>query len=222
MKKAKNIKIKNTVTYIIFYIVFALILFVLHKAIYFGSHTTIDDFKFFNFSIKFPLIEFLLWFVCSSLSIGIYSSIPIIKKNKQSENREKKQGNKRIIVSIICSVFIIVMSSWYVVISGAGYYDNSIKFKCNDSVFRICEVDYENLEIYKLDGYYYKFPSRPNMLEPVYYEYKENGYAVSDGQGNYFEFGKLNKNSNDYKMLSDIAKHYNREIKEIRTIRDLW
>ncbi|MDE5995995.1 MAG: hypothetical protein K2G56_03665, partial [Eubacterium sp.] len=49
----------------------------------------------------------------------------------------------------------------------------------------------------------------------------ENAYAISDGNGNYYDYGELLEGGKAETKLKEIAEKYNKEIVEIDTIDEL-
>lgn len=89
-----------------------------------------------------------------------------------------------------------------------AFFDDGVKYIA-DYGAAVCTVKYEDLKIYRLEGYYSK----------GYYDY-DNGYAVSNGD-RFYELGNLEKGSEAESRLLAIAKKYNIEISEIKTVQDL-
>ena len=49
----------------------------------------------------------------------------------------------------------------------------------------------------------------------------ENSYAISDSNGNYYDYGELEAGGAAETKLKEIAEKYNKEIVEIETIDEL-
>lgn len=135
---------------------------------------------------------------------------------KRVEDRYRKDDKDRygklakplkIIVAIIIPLFIYMISliSFYDV----GYYDDYVRY--NITFFEVVDVKYEDLEIYKIKGYF----------DDGEFVLNENAYAISDGNGNYYDYDEIEQNGQTEKKLKEIAKQYNKEIVEIETIMDL-
>lgn len=84
-----------------------------------------------------------------------------------------------------------------------GYYDDYVKFS-DSSSFKIVNAEYENLNIYKVQY---------EDKEPV-----ENAYIIADGEGNYYNYGEIDPNSETQQKLNEIAEKYGKEIIEVESI----
>lgn len=115
----------------------------------------------------------------------------------------------KIIVAVIIPVFIFMLS--LVSFCDVGYYDDYVRY--NISFFEAVDVNYEDLEVYKVK---YSYEDEEETLEE-----NENYYAISNGNGNYYDYGELAKGGKTETKLKEIAKQYNKEIVEIETIMDL-
>ncbi|MDE6111282.1 MAG: hypothetical protein K2F65_05135, partial [Eubacterium sp.] len=83
-----------------------------------------------------------------------------------------------------------------------------------DTFFEVIDVNYEDLEIYKVKGFY-------DDEEDDEYTLNENAYAISDGNGNYYDYNEIEEGGAVETKLKEIAEKYNKEIVEINSIQDL-
>lgn len=129
---------------------------------------------------------------------------------------------KKTITAMIFSVpLLVILPIWFTVISGVGFYDGSVKFADDENRFRLCCAEYEDMEIYELEGYFFKFPNGAYSTAPEYYRYKNKAYCITDGEGHYFDLGELEENSRAYKKIAEISKQYGKEIKTVKSDYDL-
>lgn len=94
-----------------------------------------------------------------------------------------------------------------------GYYDTYVRYN-GGMFFGTTDVSYEDLEIYKVKFIY-------DEDEEDDYAPSENAYAISDGNGNYYDYGELIKDGKTETKLKEIAEIYNKEIKEINSVEDI-
>ncbi|MDE6751185.1 MAG: hypothetical protein K2J59_00230 [Eubacterium sp.] len=145
----------------------------------------------------------------------------IMPENMKSrvEDRYKKDGKDRygklakplkIIVAIIAPLFIymLFLISFYDV----GYYDTYVRY--NVSFFEAVDVNYEDLEVYKVK---YSYEDEEEMLIE-----NENYYAISDRYGNIFEYGELEQGGETETKLKEIAEKNNKKIVELDTMEELY
>lgn len=116
----------------------------------------------------------------------------------------------KIIVAVIIPVFIFMLS--LVSFCDVGYYDDYVRY--NISFFEAVDVNYEDLEVYKVK---YSYEDEEETLEE-----NENYYAISDGYGNIFEYGELEKGGKTETKLKEIAEKNNKQIAEIDTMDELY
>lgn len=183
----------------------------IHIVLYKTMFTYIKVAHLFGLSFRIPYIEILLWFAASVLIYGVADKL----------NNVKKQNGKTV-TAMIFALAVSVISVLYIAFSGLAFSDNSVIFKDASSIMRVCSVRNDELQIYKVKGYYYSIPRAGSSFEGEYYTYKSDAYAVSDGRGHYFEFGEIDENSSSYEGLKHIEENYNKEIIEINSVRDLY
>lgn len=189
----------------------AVMAFLIHIVLYKTVFTYVKVAHLFGLSFKIAYIEILLWFASSVLTYGVADKF----------NNMKKQNGKTV-TAIILALAVSVISVLYIAFSGLAFSDNSVIFKDASSIMRVCSVRNDELQIYKVKGYYYSIPRAGSSFEGDYYTYKSDAYAVSDGRGHYFEFGEIDENSSAYEELKHIEENYKKEIIEIHSVRELY
>ena len=189
----------------------AVMAFIIHIVLYKTVFTYVNVTHLFGLSFRIAFAELLLWFASSALLYGVSDKFDTLKKQ-----------NRKTVAAMILASVISVISIIYIAFSGLAFSDNGVTFKDDSSIMRICNVGNDEVQIYKVKGYYYKVPDAGSPFEGYYHPYKSDAYAVSDSEGHYFEFGELNKNSSAYEQLKQIEKNYNKKIIEIHSVRDLY
>lgn len=118
------------------------------------------------------------------------------------------------IVLVLISVLSLLFS-----FDGIGYYDDYVRFDDKSTHFKIVDVEYENLNIYKVQYDYvdsyntYRHAVRHSTYKPV-----ENAYIIADGEGNYYNYGEIDPNGETQQKLYEIAEKYGKEIIEVESI----
>ena len=131
-----------------------------------------------------------------------------MKRQTQSEyddEMKRRYGANNKTIRFVIAVILILFAFFDFAISfdGIGYYDDYVKFS-DSSSFKIVNIEYENLSIYKVQ-YYDK--------KPV-----ENSYIIADDNGNYYNYGELDPNGETQQKLNEIAEKYGKEIIEVESI----
>lgn len=131
-----------------------------------------------------------------------------MKRQTQSEyddEMKRRYGANNKTIRFVIAVILILFAFFDFAISfdGIGYYDDYVKFS-DSSSFKIVNIEYENLSIYKVQ-YYDK--------KPV-----ENSYIIADDNGNYYNYGELDPNGETQQKLYEIAEKYGKEIIEVESI----
>lgn len=131
-----------------------------------------------------------------------------MKRQTQSEyddEMKRRYGANNKTIRVVIAVILILFALFDFVVSfgGIGYYDDYVKFS-DLSSFKIVNVEYENLSIYKVQ-YYDK--------KPV-----ENSYIIADDNGNYYNYGEIDPNGETQQKLNEIAEKYGKEIIEVESI----
>lgn len=131
-----------------------------------------------------------------------------------SEETGVKSEKKAKVLSIIFAVGFTAAAVFMMMLSilDIGFYDDYVKF-FSDSNSSLCEVSYDNLEIYRVKYYY---DDNEELVE------NENAYAVADKQHTvYFDIGEVVELGETEKRLMDISTEYGIEIRQIDTLRQL-
>lgn len=131
-----------------------------------------------------------------------------MKRQTQSEyddEMKRRYGANNKTIRFVIAVILILFAFFDFAISfdGIGYYDDYVKFS-DSSSFKIVNIEYENLSIYKVQ-YYDK--------KPV-----ENSYIIADGGGNYYNYEEIDPNGETQQKLNEIAEKYGKEIIEVESI----
>lgn len=131
-----------------------------------------------------------------------------MKRQTQSEyddEMKRRYGANNKTIRVVIAVILILFALFDFVVSfgGIGYYDDYVKFS-DSSSFKIVNIEYENLSIYKVQ-YYDK--------KPV-----ENSYIIADDNGNYYNYGELDPNGETQQKINEIAEKYGKEIIEVESI----
>lgn len=131
-----------------------------------------------------------------------------MKRQTQSEyddEMKRRYGANNKTIRVVIAVILILFALFDFVVSfgGIGYYDDYVKFS-DSSSFKIVNIEYENLNIYKVQY---------DDKKPV-----ENAYIIADGGGNYYNYGELDPNGETQQKLYEIAEKYGKEIIEVESI----
>lgn len=131
-----------------------------------------------------------------------------MKRQTQSEyddEMKRRYGANNKTIRVVIAVILILFALFDFVVSfgGIGYYDDYVKFS-DSSSFKIVNIEYENLNIYKVQY---------DDKKPV-----ENAYIIADDNGNYYNYGELDPNGETQQKLNEIAEKYGKEIIEVESI----
>lgn len=200
----------------------------IHTVIYAGAQTMKTQYEIFGVITTLPVYKIILGFF-AVLFIDVGITIPFFGKKLllalMPENHRKKAvgkyekdrkdffGKDGPITQIIGTVIIgaaAVILLFSISAAGIGYFEDSVKFY-DISSFELCHISYEDLEICKIQGYY---------ENDEFMEY-ENAYVIYSGEKSY-EIGEVIPNGETQKKLNEIAQKYNKEIKEIKSIEELY
>lgn len=196
------------VTFIAFFAVMLAVVFGIRTYVFYGANILSSSFLFILFCVIFSsfLLTIAFWLVFGK--ILIVNRMPENMKKRAEYEYDSYTGWKhkypelyRLILALICiatAVFILFFSA-----DGVGYYDDYVKFS-DSSSFKIVNVEYENLNIYKVQ-YYDK--------KPV-----ENTYVIADDEGNYYNYSEIDPNGETQQKLNEIAEKYGKEIIEVESI----
>ena len=224
-KKAKR-KI-NLLLFAVSMVISLLLVFGVHALMFNGAVTFGVQWEIFGVVSELPINRIAYGIGCAFLLtlalIPFFGKklvarfVPEDQKNRAGAKFEKEfvenSGSKKFntAVEIFTGAFLLVMFGIVVLLSASdiGYYDTSVKFM--DDSLRFCSMPYEEIEIYKLQGYY-------NDDEFIPYE---NAYAIF-GEDKYYDYGEILPNGMTQQKLEEIAEKYDKEIKEIKSIEDLY
>lgn len=131
-----------------------------------------------------------------------------MKRQTQSEyddEMKRRYGANNKTIRVVIAVILILFAFFDFAISfdGIGYYDDYVKFS-DSSSFKIVNIEYENLNIYKVQY---------DDKKPV-----ENAYIIADGGGNYYNYEEIDPNGETQQKLNEIAEKYGKEIIEVESI----
>lgn len=130
-------------------------------------------------------------------------------KKDDKDNYGKLAKPVKIIGAIIIPIVVFLLFIYK--FNDVGYYDTYVRYN-NNLIFGTTDVNYEDLEIYKVK---YIYDEDDELIEC------ENAYAISNGNGNYYDYGEVEKGGKTETKLKEIAEKYNKEIIEIDTIDEL-
>ena len=198
-----------------------------HAAVFSGATTFGNSLEIFGVAITFSYQRIFFSVACalliSVLLIKLFGTkfvkrvVPEAYGEKAAEQFEKDfikeaEGKMNGPITVIGCIFIVALIVASVVASASdvGYYEDRLKFS-DDSRLTFSEIAYDELEIYKVRGYY----------ENDEYFLYENAYAIRGGE-DYFEYGECVPNGQTQTKLEEIAEKYSKEIKEIKSIEDLY
>lgn len=219
-----NVYFSNTVlmTLVTFIVVFT-IMFVLALFVYsivfrnaeFYNEGVFDSIKvnpiFYNaLSLAFFPSVFItvgIWYFKggSVVSLAMPDNMKRQTQSEYDDEMKRRYGANNKTIRVVIAVILILFALFDFVVSfgGIGYYDDYVKFS-DSSSFKIVNIEYENLSIYKVQ-YYDK--------KPV-----ENAYIIADGGGNYYNYGEIDPNGETQQKLYEIAEKYGKEIIEVESI----
>lgn len=200
----------------------------IHAAIYAGAETIKTQYEILGVITTLPIYKIILGFL-AVLFITVGITVPFFGKKLllalMPENYRKKTVGKyekdrkdffgedgpvaQIIGTVIIGVAAVILL-FSISAAGIGYYEDSVKFY-NISSFELCHISYENIEVCKIQGYY---------EDDEFIEY-ENAYAIFSGDKSY-ELGEVAPDGQTQKKLNEIVQKYNKEIKEIKSIEELY
>ena len=133
-----------------------------------------------------------------------------------AESHYKKQSESelgilakpaKILAAILLPLLAVFLFSLTLI--DVGFYDNHVRY--SDVLFSVYDVSYEDLEIYRVAGYY----DDEEFVE------NENAYALSDGSDNYYDCGELRKGGKAEQKLLEIAEKYDKTIIEVKSIEEI-
>ena len=225
-KKAKR-RI-NILLFAVSVVISLLLVFGVHALIFSGATTFGSHLEIFGTGTSLPISRIAYGIGCAFLLtlalIPFFGKklvarfVPEDQKNRAGAKFEKEfvenSGSKKFntAVEFITGAFLLLMFGIVVLLSASdiGYYDDSVKF-FDDNNIAICNIPYEDIEICKIQGYY---------NDDDFIEY-ENAYVIFSGDSSY-EIGEATVNGKTQAKLEEIAEKYNKEIKEIKTIEELY
>ena len=146
----------------------------------------------------------------SKLVKGDKTALQRYEAEKNSENGKKIKPAENIIVIVVLLV-IGIAGITFTATNNFGFGENGVKFTSSES-FIPETVSYDDLEIYSLK---YFMSDEENKTE------YENGYAVSDGKGGFYELGEVAPGGETEKRLLSVAEKYGKEIKTVNTAEDI-
>ena len=166
---------------------------------------------FFNSSYRFPVVKAAMLAV---LSLAVAISFWSVRDHEPStkDPTGKKAGVTLLLVVLLLLLNITVNSA-----DGIKFNDDSVTFGSGNTALLLHEVSYEELQIYQVEEYEFHLPSKYHHYRN-YYPYQSAAYAVSDGNGHYFDFGELSEEDAVYQQLMHIAKQYGKEIKPLQHV----
>lgn len=138
-------------------------------------------------------------------------------EGRYNKNDKDSYGKLAKPVKLFGGILITVVALFLFIcgFNDIGYYDTYVRYN-SDVSFGITDVNYEDLKIYKVKFIY----DGDEVDEDKLIKY-ENAYAISDGNGNYYDYGELIKDGKTETKLKEIAEKYNKEIIEIDSLRDI-
>lgn len=181
-----------------------------------GIPTTlpVDKIIFIFFTALFISIAITVPFLGNKLLVALipenYRKKALAKYEKDKKDFFGNEGPIARIIGLVILVPVALIMIFSIAASGIGYYEDSVKFY-NVSSFKLCRIPYEELEICKMQGYY-------ENDEFINYE---NAYVLFNGDKAY-EIGEVAPDGQTQQKLEEIAEKYNKEIKEINSIEDLY
>lgn len=223
----KSTLLINTILIVIAAIFSALLIFAVKSIVFEGAYVPVEHIQIG--SLKFPLpITMCAGWVCSTMFFGGFlinllgakllsrltgndERIAQRYTHEQNENYGTKKKVPKIIINIVC-VILAVLGIIFSAVINIGFYDDKVKFT-DDYSLTLCTVSYDDLIIYKLQGYY-------DDDTDEYVEY-DNAYAVADSKGHIYNLEEVDTNGNTQKRIDDIIKKYNKEIVEVKSIEDI-
>ena len=205
---------------------------VIHVVVFKGAYVPKPVWDVFGIAITIPVGRLLACFFESfPLVIGIITLFgrkltialmpeelrnrALAKYEKEDKDEYGKHGKLRKAAGVLI-VIVITLLVFPATLSDIGFYDDHVKF-VSENVFSVSdgvfyEIPYESLEICRVKGYY--------ETDDKYLAY-DNAYAVYRGEV-YYDLGEVDPNGETQKKLDEIVKKYNKEIKEIKSIEELY
>lgn len=217
----------NAVLIVIAAVISALLIFAVKSILFGGAYVPVQHIEIGALKVPLPITMCAGW-LCSAIFFGIIFinifGAKLLSKltgnderiaqrytHEQNENYGTKKKVSKVIINIVCFV-LAVLGIIFSAFINIGFYDDKVKF-ADDYSLTMCTVSYDDLIIYKLQGYY-------DDDTDEYIEYS-NAYAVADSQGHIFNLEEVDINGNTQKRIDDITKNYNKQITEIKSVESL-
>ena len=223
---SRKILATNLIIFLITFVVLFIVSFVCHAVLFKGAVVFTGTYEIFGLSLSLPLDRIALCAFSAfaiTIDIAILFGIKLVMKKMPDEMKNKagvkydkdsknEYGKFSKLIAIVGGIFVFLLgiASFFASVEDVGYYDNYVKFPIG--IFGVGDVNYEDLEIYKVKGYYDGDDE---------YVLNENEYAISDNKGNYYSIGEVAPGGKAETKLKEIAEKYNKEIVEIDTIDEL-
>ena len=217
----------SIIAFLLFFVVILIVSFICYAFIFKGADIYFPTYRILGLSLKMPLDRIGLCAITAfSLTLVYFTlfgkklvmkTMPDSMKNRAGSKYDKDTSVNlgkfsKPIEILICLAFLLFgFFAFLGSVEDIGYYDTHVKYN-STTVFEIIDVNYEDLEIYKIKYIY---------DEDDEYAETENAYAISDGNGNYYDYGELLKGGETETKLKEIAEKYHKEIVELNSIEDL-
>lgn len=218
----------SIVAFLILFVITLIVSFSWHAVIFKGADMYGATYQILGLSIKLPLerIEYCAGTAFAlTLALGTLFGKKLIMK-RMPENMRNRAGSKydkdtavnlgkfSKPIKILISALVLIGGIFFFIgsVEDIGFYDTYVRYN-SDISFGVTDVRYEDLEIYKVN---FVYDEDDELIEC------ENAYAISDGKGNYYDYGELLTGGKAETRLKEIAEKYNKEIVEIETIDTLY
>ncbi|MCC8073159.1 MAG: hypothetical protein LIO62_03425, partial [Clostridiales bacterium] len=194
-----------------------------------GGNNTGKVIFYFLYS-KILLIIGLIFFMTVGLN-GLFSKMltkklsnndPAIMRRYETNNSDKifavkslQKFSKPVKIIISCILlFVSIIAASIIAEDNIGFYDSYVKFYSADTL-SVCSVDYEDMKIVRVLGYY-------DDETDDYIEYTDvESYIVAGSDGSdYYVIENILPNGSTDKYIKDLAYKYSIEIDECKSAED--
>lgn len=223
------------IAFIVSFVVITAVAFIVRLTIFNGAEFCGEREMISIGKISVPIVIIVTVFSASLFTAAFWLVFgKILIFNRMPENMKKRAEYEydsyigwkykypelyRLSLALVCiatAIFFMLLFSTH----GIGYYDDYVKFSDSSSYLKTVDVDYEDLNIYKVqydyvDSYntYRHYAVRHSTYKPV-----ENAYIIADDNGNYYNYGEIDPNGETQQKLNEIAEKYGKEIIEVESI----
>ena len=215
-----NIVLMMVVTFIVVFTIMFVLAFLVYSVVFrnaeFYNEGVLDSIKvnpiFCNaLSLAFFPSAFItigIWYFNggSVVSLAMPDNMKRQTQSEYDDEMKRRYGANNKTIRVVIAVILILFAFFDFVVSfgGIGYYDDYVRFDDKSTHFKVVDVDYEVLNIYKV-----QYDENKSV---------ENAYIIADDNGNYYNYGEIDPNGETQQKLYEIAEKYGEKIIEVESI----